>query len=194
MIVVSGLPRSGTSMVMNMLDAGGYPVLTDQVREADEDNPKGYFEYERVKDLGETEDKSWLREGRGKAIKVISHLLKELSDDNYYKIIFARRDLREIVASQNIMLDRKSESNPVDDAKAVELYRKHLVNVRFLVRRKPNLEMLELAYTDILSNPESAAGQISAFVGRNLETSAMAAIVDPALYRNRAGSLGEQPR
>ncbi len=188
-VVVSGLPRSGTSMVMGMLEAGGLPILTDQVRQADEDNPKGYFEFEKVKELGETTDKSWVRNARGNAVKVISHLLKELPDDNFYRIIFARRNLEEVITSQNIMLDRQAEPNPVDDAKAIELYRKHLVNVRFLVRRKPNLEMIELTYSDTLSDPESAAERINQFVGGKLDQEEMAAIVDKRLYRNRRNRL-----
>lgn len=190
-VVVSGLPRSGTSMIMSMLDAGNLPILTDHVREADEDNPRGYFEFEKVKDLAETDDKSWLKSSRGKAVKVISHLLKELPDENFYRIIFARRNLQEIVASQNIMLKRQAEANPVEDAKAIELYRKHLVNVRFLVRRKPNLEMLELAYTDALDDPANVAQRISQFLGGKLSTEAMSAVVDRSLYRNREEQLGK---
>jgi len=175
---------------MSMLQAGGLPLVTDEARAADEDNPKGYFEFEKIKDLAEMDDKSWLRDARGKAIKIISHLLKELPEDNYYRIIFARRDLEEIIASQNIMLDRQSESNPVDDAKAIELYRKHLVNVRFLVRRKPNLEMIELTYGDTLSDPRASAERINSFLGGNLNTEQMSAIVDERLYRNRKAQLG----
>jgi hypothetical protein len=111
--------------------------------------------------------------------------LKELPDDNFYRIIFARRNLEEVITSQNIMLDRQAELNPVDDAKAIELYRKHIVNVRFLVRRKPNLEMIELTYSDTLSDPESAAKRINQFVGGKLDQEEMAAIVDRRLYRNR---------
>lgn len=192
-VVVSGLPRSGTSMVMSMLAAGNLPIMSDDVREADEDNPKGYFELTKVKDLAGTDDKSWLHDARGKAVKVISHLLKELPDDNFYQIIFARRNLQEIIASQNIMLERQAESNPLEDAKAVDLYRKHLVNVRFLVRRKPNLEMLELAYTDALKDPHNAAAQINRFLGGKLDTIAMSAAVDPSLYRNRQEDLDRLP-
>ena len=99
--VVSGLPRSGTSMMMRMLDSGGMEVLTDSIRTADEDNPKGYYEYERVKDLETETDKSYVRDGRGKVLKVISFLIRFLPDDNQYRVIFMRRDLDEV-------LDRKS--------------------------------------------------------------------------------------
>jgi hypothetical protein len=191
-VVVSGLPRSGTSMVMSMLEAGGVSILTDQVREADEDNPKGYFEFEKVKALGEETDKSWVRDARGKAVKVISHLLKELPDENFYRIIFARRDLEEVIASQNIMLDRQAEPNPVDDAKAIKLYRTHLVNVRFLVRRKPNLEMIELAYSDTVNDPESTAQRIGEFLNAELDQEKMAAVVDRGLYRNRKESISSK--
>ena len=94
-ILVSGLPRSGTSMAMKMLDAGGLSVIQDGVREADEDNPKGYFEDERIKDLAEMEDKDWFRGLRGRVIKVVSSLLQYLPDDNFYKVVFVRRDLHE---------------------------------------------------------------------------------------------------
>ncbi len=192
-IVVSGLPRSGTSMVMSMLKAADLPILSDHVRKADEDNPQGYFEFEKVKDLAEADDKSWLKDARGMAVKVISHLLKELPDENSYRIIFARRDLQEIITSQNIMLNRKAEANPVDDAKAIELFRKHLVNVRLLVRHRPNLEMIELGYTEALDDPKNSAERINRFLGRKLNTSAMAAVVDRRLYRNRKEKLHKLP-
>ena len=108
-IIVSGLPRSGTSMAMQMLAAAGVSVVTDGVREAGEDNPKGYYEDERVKDLHkETQDGAWVREARGKAIKIISFLLKDLPETNNYKVIFMRRDLSEVLASQQKMLDRRA--------------------------------------------------------------------------------------
>ena len=110
-VVVSGLPRSGTSMMMKMLAAGGVSVMTDAVRKADVDNPKGYYEYERVKDLEKETDKSYVREARGKALKVISFLLKDLPDDNFYQVIFMRRHLDEVIASQNKMLDRRGEES-----------------------------------------------------------------------------------
>ena len=98
-IVVSGLPRSGTSMTMKMLDAGGIALITDEARLADEDNPKGYFELENVKSLGEQDDKSWLTEARGKAVKVISHLLRELPEHYAYRIIFMNRHVQEVIRS-----------------------------------------------------------------------------------------------
>src|SRR5438128_3864516 len=119
-VVVSGLPRSGTSMAMKMLEAGGLRVVTDGQRTADEDNPKGYYEDERVKDLHREGDKTWLRDARGDVVKIISFLLKSLPADNNYKVLFMHRNLREIVASQNKMLARRGEKNETPDDRAVQ--------------------------------------------------------------------------
>jgi hypothetical protein len=184
-IVVSGLPRSGTSMLMKMLVAGGVPVITDNMRSSDEDNPGGYYEHERVKDLANENDKRWLRAGRGKSIKVISHLLESLPDDNYYRVILMRRDLNEILASQNIMLERRAEENPIEDEKAREHYSKHLITTKVYVRRKPNFELLEMHYSKVLADPVASASQLNDFLGVSLDVDAMAAVVNPELYRNR---------
>lgn len=185
-VVVSGLPRSGTSMLMNMLAAGGLPLLQDGARPADTDNPRGYFELERVKRLGEDADKDWLREARGKGVKVISHLLKELPAENFYRVVFALRDLEEVVTSQNMMLRRQGQSNPVDDAKALELFRRHLVNVKVLARTRPNFALLEVPYREAITAPAEVATRVNRFLGGRLDVARMAAAVDPTLYRNRA--------
>jgi len=178
-------------MLMHMLAAGGQELLADDARTADEDNPNGYFELEKVKNLGEMTDKSWVREARGKTVKVISHLLKELPDENYYRVLFARRDLAEVIASQNIMLNRQEAPNPVEDEKAMDLYRKHLINVRVLARCRPNFEMLELSYRDTLHNPPATAEKIAQFLGVSLDTGKMSTVVDTRLYRNREAELPE---
>lgn len=183
--VVSGLPRSGTSMLMKMLEAGGVPIMTDDVRAADEDNPKGYFELERVKDLENETDRSWIRGARGKALKVISHLLKELPSDNFYRVILSARKLEEVLASQNIMLERSGKPNPVSDEKAMDLYRSHLINVKVLARTRPNFELLEVGYHDTLSDPTRCADRMNAFLGGGLDLGKMAEVVDGQLYRNR---------
>ena len=105
--VVSGLPRSGTSMMMKMLDQAGLELVTDRLRQADEDNPKGYFEYEPVKQLARSADRTWLDDARGKGVKIISTLLRELPAHYNYKVVFMRRDLSEILASQAKMLARR---------------------------------------------------------------------------------------
>ena len=184
-VVVSGLPRSGTSMMMKMLEAGGVPIMTDAIRTADIDNPKGYYEYERVKELEKESDKSYVREGRGKALKVISFLLKELPDDNFYRVVFMRRDLNEVISSQNKMLDRRGEQSITDDEMMAEAYRNHLAAVRILVRKRPNFEILEVRYDQAVKSPADAARAVNAFLGGRLDEAAMVAAIDAELYRNR---------
>ena len=184
-VVVSGLPRSGTSMAMKMLEAGGLTVVTDGLRTADEDNPKGYYEDERVKDLHRAADKSWLRGSRGKVIKIISFLLKSLPEDNNYQVLFMHRDLREIVASQNKMLARRGERSDTSDERAVALLEEQVRDARFFLRR-PWFEVLELHYRETLENPRPLALRMAEFVGQPLDVERMAQVVDVQLYRNRA--------
>ena len=188
-MVVSGLPRSGTSMLMKMLTAGGLQAMVDYVREADSDNPRGYFEFERVKDLTGETDKSWIREARGKCIKVISHLLRDLPDENFYLIIMAERDLGEVIASQNIMLRKRGEANSADDEKVVELYKKHLISAKILANVRPNMKMLEVRYSEALDDPRSCAERINKFLGGGLDIDKMKKAVEQQLYRNRTGQL-----
>jgi hypothetical protein len=187
-VIVSGLPRSGTSMVMKMLQAGGIEPLTDRERRADVDNPDGYFEYERVKGLATDPDRTWIREARGKSLKVISHLLQELPDGNFYRIIFAQRDLQEIVASQNIMLRHRGQAPGVSDAEAIDLYGRHLLRTLMHVRGKANMELLTLQYRDIVRDSRACSDRINRFLGGRLDSAAMAGAVNPALYRNRSPS------
>ena len=184
-VVVSGLPRSGTSMAMKMLEAGGLPTVTDGQRVADEDNPKGYYEDERVKRLHKEEDKSWLLEARGKVVKIISFLLKSLPDEHNYKVVFMHRNLREIVASQNKMLTRLGKPNDLPDEAAVQLLTTQEKEAGFFLKR-PQFEVLELNYTDVLSQARTEAQRMSEFVGEPLDIDKMAAVVDKELYRNRA--------
>lgn len=186
-IIVSGLPRSGTSMMMKMLEAGGVSIMTDAVRTADIDNPKGYYEYERVKDLEKEKDKSYIREGRGKALKVISWLLKDLPEENHYKIIFMRRDLTEVIASQNKMIKNRGEVDQSDDRMMADAYLNHLASVRILARKRPNFEMVEIRYDTAVKDAKSAAKQVNAFLSGNLDEAKMAQVVDAELYRNRKG-------
>jgi hypothetical protein len=184
-VVVSGLPRSGTSMLMKMLEAGGLPVVTDGLRSADEDNPKGYYEDERVKDLHQAEDKAWLRDARGKVVKIISFLLKSLPADNNYQVLFMHRNLREIVASQNKMLVRRGERNDTTDERAVALLEEQVRDARFFLRR-PQFEVLEMNYGEILPGGRPQAQRITEFLGRPLDVEKMAQVVDVQLYRNRS--------
>jgi hypothetical protein len=185
-IVVSGLPRSGTSMAMQMLAAGGVSVVTDGVRQAGEDNPKGYFEDERVKDLHkDDEDRSWLRHARGKAVKIISFLLKDLPDTNNYKVIFMRRDLPEVLASQQKMLERRGEPNQIEDEKMLEIWKDHLWKVNYLLKHADHLESLEIPYKEVVGDPLEQARRMQDFLRLPLDPEQMAGAVDAKLYRNR---------
>lgn len=185
-VLVSGLPRSGTSMAMKMLAAGGLEVVADGIRTADEDNPRGYFEDERVKALGESRDKGWLRAARGRAVKVISYLLKDLPADNNYKVIFLRRDLREVLASQEKMLERRNEESGSSDQQMLEIFESHLWRVDYLFKHAAHFERLDLRYAEVVAEPRRAAERINAFLGGRLDVEKMVEAVDPQLYRNRA--------
>jgi hypothetical protein len=189
-VVVSGLPRSGTSMMMRMLDAGGLPILSDGERTADVDNPKGYFELERIKYLEKETDKSYLREGRGKAVKAISFLIKDLPDENDYRVIFMRRDLDEVLTSQEKMIDRLEQDDTSAEREAIkEAYRNDIVRTRLLCRNRPNYELIEVHYKAAIDDPAAAAQLVNAFLGGGLDENAMRAVIDASLYRNRsAGS------
>ena len=183
--VVSGLPRSGTSMLMSMLDAGGIPPITDHIRAADEDNPKGYYEFERVKALDKG-DTAWVPDAQGKSVKVISALLKYLPPEYQYKIIYVRRNMQEILASQRKMLVRRGEDpDKVDDAQMAALFEKHVSQVESWLREQPNIQVLYEHYSDILADPEKEARRINDFLGGRLQVERMAEAVDPDLYRNR---------
>lgn len=187
-VVVSGLPRSGTSMIMKMLEAGGVPVIIDGIRTADEDNPKGYYEDERVKNLAQEEDIRWLNAAKGRAIKIISYLLKELPANYNYDVLFIRRDLSEVLASQAKMLDRRGEPSGTSDERMVELYEGDLWKANYLLKRAAHFRALEVHYRRVLENPRAEAERINEFLGGTLDVDRMAGVVDPALYRNRAAA------
>jgi len=185
-VVVSGLPRSGTSMVMKMLEAGGLSVLTDGIRTADEDNPKGYYEVERVKNLAQEADKGWLAEARGKVVKVISFLLKSLPSHFNYRVVFIRREIEEVLASQRKMLARRGETEDTAPERMRALFADDLWRANYQLKHRPEFETLEVHYSAVLAQPLEAARRLDAFLGGGLDVEAMAAVVDPQLYRNRA--------
>jgi hypothetical protein len=191
-VVVSGLPRSGTSMIMKMLEAGGLPVLTDGLRTADEDNPKGYFEVERVKNLAQEADRSWLAGARGKGLKVISYLLKSLPSRFNYKVVFIRREMEEVLASQRKMLARRGETEETPPERMRALFEDDLWRASYQLNRRPEFETLELHYSAVLARPLEEAQRLAAFLGGGLDAEAMAAAVDPQLYRNRASRAASQ--
>ncbi len=183
--VVSGLPRSGTSMMMKMLEAGGIPPVTDEIREADEDNPKGYYEFERVKQMDQG-DTAWVAGAQGKVVKVISALLKHLPADYSYRVVFVRRNMPEILASQRKMLIRRGEDpDKMDDKQMAMLFDKHLKQIEEWLNAQPNFRVLYVHYSDVLADPMPHIAQINEFLGGKLDPQAMASVVDRNLYRNR---------
>ena len=185
-VVVSGLPRSGTSMAMGMLEAGGLGVVTDGLRAADASNPKGYFELERVKDLDKPGDHAWLAGARGKAVKIISFLLTHLPESYDYQVIFMQRDLDEVLASQNTMLASRGEAGGADDTRMRALYEEHLAQVDRFLRNRPCFSTLKVPYAHVVEDPRAESARINAFLGGRLDVEKMAVVADRTLYRNRA--------
>lgn len=192
-IVVSGLPRSGTSMVMQMLGAGGVTCATDGLRAADEDNPRGYFEVERVKRLDKEDNKSWVRAHQGEAVKVISFLLRHLPGELRYRVLLIHRDLEEVLASQRRMLLRRGEDpDAVPEPEMARAFAAHLREVEAFLEEAPNFDVLQLDHGRILADPAAAARATDGFLGGGLDQGAMAAAVDRSLHRNRRQSPGEE--
>lgn len=184
--IVSGLPRSGTSMMMKMLDRGNMPILSDNIRKPDTDNPKGYYEFERVKEL--EHDNSWLETARGKAVKIVSPILRHLvMDKKYrYKIIFMLRSLDEVLASQRKMADRLNQTkDTIKDNILKQNYSAHLEEIRQWLEKNENIEVMYVNYADIVSNPVSIAEDISNFLDINSNTAEMSQVIDTSLYRQR---------
>lgn len=183
-IVVSGLPRSGTSMMMKMLEATKIPVLTDEIREADEDNLRGYYEDERAKTLHK--DNSWISEAEDKAVKVISYQLPHLPPEHQYKVIFMERKIEEVLASQKKMMQRRGEQeDDVPDSIMAGIFQKHLDEVSEWLDEQPNIKTLYISYNETLDDPETSAEQIAEFLGEDLDIEKMMQVVDPKLYRQR---------
>ena len=180
--IVSGLPRSGTSMMMSMLKKGGMEVLTDKIRKADEDNPRGYFEFEKVKKI--KEDSSWLEKTRGKVFKMVSMLLYELPSLYKYKIIFMKRNMDEMLASQRKMLEREGKGGNADD-EIGELFAKHLKHITGWLELRPNISTLYINYRDIIDDPHMQAKILNQFLDNRLNVEKMIAVIDKSLYRNK---------
>jgi hypothetical protein len=184
--IVSGLPRSGTSLMMQMLAAGGLPVLSDGERKSDTDNPRGYLEWERIKQL--PKDPTCIAEAEGKVVKVISQLLLSIPDGYDYRVIFMQRPLREVLKSQDEMLSRRGTVATSGDNSAVEkAFQGHLKQVDKWLAGKKNIGVLRMQYHRILNEPQAAATEIAVFLNTPLKIEAMSQQVDSNLYRNRAG-------
>lgn len=180
--VVSGLPRSGTSLMMQMLAAGGMPLLTDEVRAPDNNNPRGYFEFDPVKRLNR--DSSWMREARGKGVKIVSPLLRYLPEDENYRILFMRRDIAEVLQSQAAMLAREGKEDDVAHPSLRDALERHLVNVEELMETR-KIPVLYVEHRALITAPAEESRRIAEFLGLTLNTAAMDAASDPALYRER---------
>jgi len=176
--IVSGMPRSGTSLVMQMLRAGGMPLLTDERRLPDAHNPRGYFEYEPVKRLAA--DSSWVKAARGQAVKIIYRLLPHLPRDVSYRVLFMERDLAEVFESQQVMLRSKNDPAALQDREQIlSALARELVDVSEWLARRANMLALTVPYAEVVRNPVEWSREISNFLD-GLDESAMTAAVDPA--------------
>lgn len=180
--VVSGLPRSGTSMMMQMLTTGGMAAYTDEKREADESNPRGYFEHEKVK--GVAKDSTWLPEADGKIVKIVAPLLRYLPPGPSYKVILMERDIDEILQSQSTMLDRDGRTAGDKDV-LKRAYERQLQQAKTWLDRVKKAQFIEIAHRDAIEDPESVAQRIQEFLGADMPIEEMASVVDTSLYRER---------
>jgi hypothetical protein len=173
-------------MLMKMLEAGGLPVLTDHIRTADEDNPKGYYEFERAKDLRKGDD-AWVAQASGKVVKVISALLRYLPEGYEYRTLFVNRALPEVLASQRQMLIRRGKDpDTTSDADMIRIYQKHLNEVKEWLAAQDRVKTMYVSYNQLLEDPEQILPQINHFLGASLDLAKMQAVIDPNLYRQRS--------
>ncbi|MGC2423983.1 MAG: sulfotransferase domain-containing protein [Nitrospirota bacterium] len=186
--MVSGLPRTGTSMMMKMLEAGGMGVVTDNIRQADISNPEGYYEFEKVKEI--KEDISWLAGAQGKVFKMVSMLLYDLPKDFHFKVVFMERDLDEVLISQRKMLDMIGKTGGgKDDAETKARYMRHIAGMKKWLAEQPNFDVLYMDYGELIAFPHESARKLARFFGNSLNVSKMASVIKPELYRNRADKL-----
>jgi len=184
--IVSGLPRSGTSLMMMVLEAAGIPPVTDHERNPDQDNPRGYYEFERVKKLKDG-DILWLENAPGKVVKVISALLPYLPADYEYKVFFMRRSLAEILASQRKMLENRGEDpEKVSDAEMAQFFEVHLRQMTDWLAKQENFSTLYVDYNQMLAEPEAQIQRVNTFLGGKMDEVLMLDAIDPGLYRQRA--------
>ncbi len=182
--IVSGLPRSGTSLMMQMLAAGGMTAVADQIRTPDVNNPRGYYEWEKIKQL--PGNPALIAEAEGKLVKVVSPLLTHLPLGHQYRIVFMRRPLQQIVASQTEMIRRLGNGGPNASSPAIQnALQAHLRSVAAWLALRPHIALQWVDYPDLISNPVGPARQAAAFLERDLDVETMAAQADPALFRIR---------
>ena len=178
--IVTGLPRSGTSMMMRMLEAGGMPALTDDARPANEDNPRGYYEFERVKAL-ET-DKAWVADARGMAVKVIYKLAYHLPPGLAYRMLFMQRDLDEVLRSQAVMMRRDGlDPEAIGQDTLMALFQAEIIKFRRWAEAQANIDILYVDHARVMTEPLDMAREVAAFLDAELDTEAMARAVGPGL-------------
>ncbi len=181
-VVVSGVPRSGTSLVMQMLAAGGFPVLVDRVRRPDAHNPRGYFEFEPVKALARNSD--WLSQAVGHAVKVVHRLVPDLPEGFQYRLVLVRRELAQVVASQEVMLAGRVPPGPSAERLA-EIYECQLAELESWLAGRPDFRVLILDYGRVLADPGGTASALAGFLEFELDTTAMAGVIEPGLRHHR---------
>lgn len=186
-VVISGLPRSGTSLMAQILDKGGLEVVCDGKRKADGNNPRGYYELEKVKQI--EKDSSWLKEIRGKAIKIVSPLLKFLPDNFDYQIIFVKRNLEEVMASQREMLLGKNKGVKDNQLKLKKAFKKHLKDIERWIENQKNIEVIYVDHGKVIKSPEKEIEKIACFLKRRLDIKKTSKTVDPLLYRQRSSKI-----
>lgn len=183
--VVAGLPRSGTSMMMQMLAAGGLDIFTDRKREADEDNPRGYLEHEKATQLAR--DAEWIHEARGHAVKIVAQLLSYLPPGERYRVVLMDRDIREVIKSQGVMLDRLGrEGGRMSDARMMSTLDAQVAQVERLLERRDDIDACIVDYAESIADPAGVAARINDFLGGGLDVAAMAAAIDGTLRRQGA--------
>jgi LPS sulfotransferase NodH len=182
--IVTGVPRSGTSLVMQMLAAGGHPVASDGVRRADPDNPRGYFELEAARGLAR--DASWVPALAGRAFKLVHTLLPSLPPELHYRVLFVQRRLDEVLASQRVMLARRGPApDSAEDARLLPALEEQLARTERWLDAEAGLAWLRIEHAELIAAPGPAAARIRDFLGGGLDAAAMAACVDPSLHRQR---------
>lgn len=186
--IVSGLPRCGTSMMMQMLEAGGIQVITDHIRQADEDNPRGYYEFEKVKKI--KEDSSWLDGCHGKVFKMVSALLYYLPNSKQYKIVFMKRKMDEMLASQNTMLRRQGQNDPVvSDEEIAKKLEKHLLKVETWLAKQRNFKVIYINYNSVIENALKNVKNVALLLNLPMDIDKMVKVVESSLYRQKTGDI-----
>ncbi len=189
-VVVSGLPRSGTSMMMQVLQAGGVDILCDEVRPADDSNPRGYLEYEPVKSLGT--NNQWVIGAKGKAVKIVTQLLPQLPRDLKYIVFYMARPLDEVLASQAKLLSKLDrQGGSLSDRQLAATYKQQVDFVSEALEHYQDVVAVNVVYAEALANPSRLARRINALLGGTLDESAMASVIDPTL-RNEGSTNGSE--